>query len=157
VRKTILGHDDHPVTSSSSEWFGVQAIAGIAVTSEADDAPVENALYPPTATPAGGPESPAHRSFKSPLAGQQRSGTFNLFLGNRSSQGRRNLRLRCSVAGGERREVIRQQWTFSPQGSTEEVEDYRVTLDDVVVLELAIVPDINNGGAHASLVQIRIG
>jgi hypothetical protein len=80
-----------------------------------------------------------------------------LFLGNRSSQGRRNLRLRCSVAGGERREVIRQQWTFSPQGSTEEVEDYRVTLDDVVVLELAIVPDINNGGAHASLVQIRIG
>ena len=53
--------------------------------------------------------------------------------------------------------MIRQQWTFSPQGSTEEVEDYRVTLDDVVVLELAIIPDINNGGAHASLVRLRIG
>ena len=52
---------------------------------------------------------------------------------------------------------VHQQWTFSPQGSTEEVEDYRVTLDDVVVLELAIIPDINNGGAHASLVRLRIG
>jgi hypothetical protein len=53
--------------------------------------------------------------------------------------------------------VTRQQWTFSPQGSTEEVEDYRVTLDDVVVLELAITPDIGNRGAHASLVRLRMG
>jgi hypothetical protein len=54
------------------------------------------------------------------------------------------------------REVNRQQWTFSPQGSTEEVEDYRVTLDDVVVLELAIIPDTGNG-VHASLVRLRVG
>jgi hypothetical protein len=53
--------------------------------------------------------------------------------------------------------VVRQQWTFSPQGSTQEVEDYRVTLDDVVVLELAIIPDVSNGGAHASLHRLRIG
>ncbi|MGH9621467.1 MAG: hypothetical protein ACRD45_17400 [Bryobacteraceae bacterium] len=45
MRKTILGHDDHPATSSSNEWLGVEAIAGIGVTSEADDAPVENVLY----------------------------------------------------------------------------------------------------------------
>ena len=50
-----------------------------------------------------------------------------------------------------------QQWTFSPGGSTEEVEDYRVTLDDVVVLELAINPDISKSGAHASLFRLRIG
>ena len=53
--------------------------------------------------------------------------------------------------------MIRQQWTFSPQGSTEEVEDYRVTLDDVLVLELAIIPDIGKGGVHASLVRLRVG
>ena len=63
----------------------------------------------------------------------------------------------CAVAGGERREVIRQQWTFSPQGATEEVEDYSVTLDDAVVLEFAINPDISNGRAHASLFRLRIG
>ena len=52
--------------------------------------------------------------------------------------------------------MTRQQWTFDPQGSTEEVEDYRVTLEDVVVLELAIVPDISRGAAHASLDRLRI-
>src|SRR3954454_11028966 len=46
VRKTILGHDSQSATSSSNEWFDVEAIAGIGVTSEADDAPVENVLYP---------------------------------------------------------------------------------------------------------------
>jgi hypothetical protein len=46
VRKTILGHEDHAATSSSNEWFGIEAIAGIGVTSEADGAPVENVLYP---------------------------------------------------------------------------------------------------------------
>ncbi len=53
--------------------------------------------------------------------------------------------------------MTRQQWTFSPQGSTDEAEDYRVTLDDVVVLEPAIIPDISNGSVHASLFGLRIG
>jgi hypothetical protein len=46
MRKTILGHQSQPATSSSKEWLGVEAIAGIGVTSEAEDAPVENVLYP---------------------------------------------------------------------------------------------------------------
>ena len=103
MRKTILGHEDRCASSSSSEWFGVEAIAGIAVTSEAGDAPVENALYPDR-EPGGARESPAHRSFKSRLAGQQTSGTFNSSSGNRSSQGRRNLRWAVLLleGGGER-------------------------------------------------------
>jgi len=39
------------------------AIACIGVTSEAQDAPVENVLYPDRES-ASGPESPAHRSSK---------------------------------------------------------------------------------------------
>ena len=42
-------------------------------------------------------------------------------------------------------------------GIDREVEDYRVTLDDAVVLELAIIPDISNGCVHASLFRLRIG
>jgi hypothetical protein len=55
--------------------------------------------------------------------------------------------------------VTRQHCTFSRQESTQEVEDYRMTLDHVVVfvLELAIIPDISNGGVHASLARLRIG
>ena len=64
----------------------------------------------------------------------------------------------CTVAGGERREVIRQQWTFSRgRDRPRKSKSYRVTLDDAVVVELAINPDISNGGAHASLFRLRIG
>ncbi|MBV8831952.1 MAG: hypothetical protein JO108_22310 [Acidobacteriaceae bacterium] len=44
--ETILGHEYRSASSPSNEWFGVEAIAGIAVTSEADGAPVENVLCP---------------------------------------------------------------------------------------------------------------
>jgi hypothetical protein len=38
--------------------------------------------------------------------------------------------LGCSAEpGGPLREIVRQQWSFSPHGSTSEVEDYRVDLD----------------------------
>jgi hypothetical protein len=43
--------------------------------------------------------------------------------------------------GGPFRELVRQQWSFSPQGSTSETEDYQVSLDNVSVLELEVKPD----------------
>jgi hypothetical protein len=53
------------------------------------------------------------------------------------------------------REIVRQQWTFSPGGSTHETEDYRVDLW-VTVLELTISPHISGGEARASLAELRI-
>ena len=38
-------------------------------------------------------------------------------------------------------EILRQQWTFSPPGTTREVEDYTVDLDRLTVLERAIIAD----------------
>ena len=156
MRKTILGHEDNSATFPSNEWFGVEAIAGIGTTSEADGAPIENVLYPDRETGwhAGKPGPQIIQiTFGRPI------NIRHIQLVFRESQLARTqeFTVSCSFAGGERREVIRQQWTFSPQGSTEEVEDYRVTLDDAVVLELAINPDISNGRAHASLFRWRIG
>jgi hypothetical protein len=53
-------------------------------------------------------------------------------------------------------EIVRQQWNFSPDGSTEEVENYRVDLRGVRVLQLEIIPDINGGDAIATLAEWRI-
>ena len=41
-------------------------------------------------------------------------------------------------SGSELKEVVRQQWSFSPQGSTEEIEDYPVNLSGITTLELRI-------------------
>jgi hypothetical protein len=54
------------------------------------------------------------------------------------------------------REIVRQQWSFSPQGSTSEIEDYRVNLDSVLVLELALKPDLTPTNACATLVSRRM-
>ncbi len=55
------------------------------------------------------------------------------------------------------REIVRQQWNFSPPNTVRELEDYRVELSNVAALELIISPDIGEAGAVASLTQLRIG
>jgi hypothetical protein len=61
-----------------------------------------------------------------------------------------------SDGGHSFREIVRQQWNFSPPETTREIEDYQVELSDVTVIELVIVPDNRRGGARASLRSLRL-
>ena len=54
------------------------------------------------------------------------------------------------------REIVRQQYNFSPPSNTRELEDYFVDLEALMMLELGINPDISGGRAHASLEQLRL-
>ena len=54
------------------------------------------------------------------------------------------------------REIARQQWNFSPEGSVTEIEEYAVDLNGVSVLELAIRPDLGRGEAAATLASWRM-
>src|SRR2546425_12703375 len=65
--------------------------------------------------------------------------------------------LRWSPDGGRSfREIVRQQWNFSPPDTVREVEEYQVELSDVTTLELIIVPDNSGGAARASLKSLRL-
>jgi hypothetical protein len=49
--------------------------------------------------------------------------------------------LRWSPDGGRTyRKIVHQQYTFSPPGTTREIEEYAADLDGVTVHELRIVP-----------------
>jgi len=62
-----------------------------------------------------------------------------------------------SADGGQSyRELVRQQYTFSPPGTTREVEDYEVHLDGVTALAIQIIPDITGGEAWATLGALRL-
>jgi hypothetical protein len=61
-----------------------------------------------------------------------------------------------SDAGQSYREIVRQQYNFSPPETTRESEDYTVELAGLTALELSIVPDISGGTAHASLNRLRL-
>ena len=55
------------------------------------------------------------------------------------------------------KEIVRQQWNFSPDGSTIESEDYIVDLKAASILELTIDPDRGAGEALAKLADWRLG
>lgn len=54
------------------------------------------------------------------------------------------------------REILRQQFNFSPPNTTREIEHYEVSLNQLKVLELRIIPDISNGEGYATLKQLRL-
>ena len=54
------------------------------------------------------------------------------------------------------RPLFQQQWNFSPSGSTSQIEDYKVQLDGVWMLQLVIDPDISRGTAVATLEKWRL-
>lgn len=67
------------------------------------------------------------------------------------------LTIWVSLRGGERhREVVRQQFNFSPNGATEEVEEYALQLDDVSTIQLRIVPSIDGRPTVACVSDLRV-
>jgi len=65
--------------------------------------------------------------------------------------------LRWSSDGGSSfREIVRQQWNFSPPETKREAEEYQVELSNVTVLELIVVPNMSGGTDRASLKTLRL-
>ena len=156
MRKTILGNQAENLTHFGGQWFGINAIAAIGVTSEAEEAPVESIFDPDSETGwrAGSPGVQVIRiTFGEPKTVRRIQLEFREPTFERTQE----FTLHATAAGGETAEVIRQQWTFSPQGSAHEIEDYRLSLKDISIVELTINPDLQYGRAPASLVHLRIG
>jgi hypothetical protein len=62
-----------------------------------------------------------------------------------------------SLRGGERHlEVLRQQFNFSPNGATEEVENCTLQLEDVSTIQLRIVPSIDGRPVVARVSELRV-
>ncbi len=156
MRKTILGKQSEDASQISDQWFGIDTIAGLGVTSEAKEAPVESVFDPNSETGwrAGNAGLQVIRvTFSEPKTIRRIQLEFRETQFERTQE----FTLHATAAGGEGTEVIRQQWTFSPGGSTREVEDYRLNLNDISIVELTINPDLQYGRAHASLLHLRIG
>jgi hypothetical protein len=65
--------------------------------------------------------------------------------------------LRWSPDGGQPyRDIVRQQYTFSPPSTSREVEEFNVDLDGVMTLELKIIPSISGDAIRASLTQLQL-
>ena len=137
-------------------WLDLDIATTVEVTSEAKEYPIESALV-----------SGEMRGWRTADSGTQtirllfdqpqRLRCIALAFEESTIARTQEFVLRWSPDGGRSfREIVRQQWNFSPPNSTHEAEEYHVQLSDVTVLELVMMPDISRGAARASLKSLRV-
>ena len=156
MRKRIIGQEPRDVPTSDLHWLDLSALAQVEVTSEDVAHPIESGLLPGAESgwraAQRGPQT-VRLVFDQPLRIKRMRLEFHEENVERTQQ----FVLRWSSNGGKSyREIVRQQYNFSPPGTTSESEDYSVNLDGVTTIELHIVPDISGGPARASLAQLRL-
>ena len=144
------------LSATDARWLDLEGLAQIEVTSEDPKHPVEGALVigDDRGWRAGqaGPQT-IRILFDRPVPVRRMSLLFIEPEVTRTQE----FVIRWSADGGRsHRDVVRQQWNFTPTGSVQEAEDYRVDLSDVTALELSIVPDVSGGAVRASLAHWRI-
>jgi hypothetical protein len=156
MRKRVIKPAASEDTTAEQGWLDVEEIAQVEVTSEDAAYPVESALVPGE---GGGwrAAQPGEQTIRLVFDRPQRVSRIWLLFIEADTARTQEFVLRWSPAAGQAvREIVRQQWNFGPPETIREVEDYRVELSGVMVLELAIVPDKSGGEARASLAQCRL-
>jgi hypothetical protein len=157
MRKRIVrSHPAQPPSESDQGWLDLEQIATVEVTSEDPHFPIESAFVPkdgPGWRASQKGEQQIRIIFDEPISLHHIQLRFDETAFERTQE----FTLRwSSAAGGPAKEIVRQQWNFSPTGSTTEIENYAIDLDDVSVLELTIQPDLGHREAVATLGACRL-
>ena len=143
-------------TVQREPWLDLDAARTVEVTSEEKDYPIESALMSPVAKGWRASEPGTH-AIRLIFDEPQKLKCISLSFEENETKHTQEFVLRWSPARADSfREIVRQQWNFSPPYTTTEVEEYRVELSDVTLLELIITPDIGGGTARASLHSLRV-
>jgi hypothetical protein len=151
MRKRLITPRPETVRPRGEGWLDVERAAIVEITSEDRNFPVESAFV-----------SKEAQGWHAAMAGTQairlifdqpqRLKQISLVFEEKEIPRMQEFVLRWSSDGGSSfREIVRQQWNFSPPETIREVEQYQVELSNVTVLELTLVPNTSGGSARASL------
>jgi len=156
MRKRLITAVQQDPLSLDQDWLNVEDLAEVELTSEDAKHPIEFALVPSRGSGWRAAE-PGKQTIRLLFDHPQRIRRIRLSFVESVMERTQEYVLRWSADGGQSfREVVRQQWNFSPEGATSQTEDYHVELAGLMVLELCITPDISGANAYASLAQLRI-
>jgi hypothetical protein len=141
--------------SSGSHWMDLGLIATVEVTSEDPKFPIESAF-----SGDGGPGWRAAQRGEQQIRlifdEAQAVRRIQLHFLESTFDRLQEFTVRWLASDDPPREIVRQQWNFSPAGSPSELEDYEVNLDGVSALELLIKPDLTHNEAVATLAAWRV-
>jgi hypothetical protein len=159
MRKEIVEHRTTAGRSpGSAEWLDLDSIAHVQLTSGDPAFPIENALSTSPERNERGwrAASPGPQTITLSFDAPQHIRRIFLHFIERETERTQEFVLRYSSASETDREIVRQQWTFIPTGSTQEIEDYEVELKSVTKFELVVDPDRGRGHSLATLNALRL-
>lgn len=156
MRKKIISTTQQDIAYPDQDWLNIEDIAVVEMTSESPDYPIECALIAGR-TSEWRAAVPGEQTIRLIFDSPQRLQRIRLSFVETQIERTQEYVVRWSDDGGTSfQEIVRQQWNFSPEGTTSETEDYYVDLQAVTVLELIIIPEINGGNALASLETLML-
>ena len=155
MRKIL--HNSSMVSSPSAgtDWIDLLSLANAELSSEDPAFPFENALEPGE-TKGFRAGLPGPQSIRLIFDQHQRIRKIRLEFEEKTLSRSQEFALSVTHADGSRQEIIRQQWSFSPSGSTTEIEEYTVQLDNVLSLELTVDPGRHDKNVFVTLQTLRI-
>ena len=155
MRKRLISPTPERVRPHDESWIDLDGAAMVEVTSEEEDYPIESALS--RETRGWRASRPGAQTVRLVFEEPRRLKRISLVFEENDTRRTQEFVLRWSADGGRSfREIVRQQWNFSPPETVRELQEYQVELSDVTVLELIITPDISSGMARASVKSLRV-
>ena len=156
MRKRLISPLPHDRISLDGGELDLTTLAMVEITSEDEAYPIEGALQ--LGETRGWRAAEAGPQIIRLLFDQpQKLNRIWLVFEETETQRTQEFVLRWSPDHGRsHREIVRQQWNFSPPGTIRENEEYDVDLRDVTLLELRISPDQDGGTSRASLASLRL-
>ena len=158
MRKRIFKSNLSPSAPSPGELDGA-AIATVLVTSETADHPVENA-FDARRGPGGSrwvAETPGEQTLMLAFETRQKIQQVLLEVEENQVSPTQEMQLAISLDGGRTYcELLRQEYNFSPPGTTFECEKWVVAAEGVTHLRLWIKPDKGNRPGRANLTAFSL-
>jgi hypothetical protein len=156
MRKQFISPTPETIQPHVEDWLDLERAAAVEVTSEDKNFPVESALVSGD-TRGWRAAIPGTQTIRLLFDQPQKLRRISLVFEEHETTRTQEFVLRWSSDGGRSfREIVRQQWNFSPPQTVRELQEYGVELSGITVLELIITPDISGGTARASVQSLRV-
>ena len=156
MRKRVIVQGTQAIIFPAEDWLDLENSAQAELTSEDASHPIESALNPGLGSGWRASE-PGQQTVRLLFDKPLRVKRVHLVFHEDEVQRTQEFLLRWSPDGGRSyREIVRQQYNFSPPDNTREIEDYEVDLVGLTALEIIISPDISGGCARASIAELRL-
>jgi len=156
VRKSQITRVPQNPPLHGQAWIDVDHIASVEVSSEDADCPIESALLL-DGKRGWRAANPGMQTIPLIFDEPQKLRQILLVFEDTENSRTQEFVLRSSSdIESSSREIVRQQWNFSPPDSVRETENYPLELSAVKALELEIVPEKSGGEVRATLMSLRL-